>query len=74
MMRRTFFLYFAVPMRVQDSDAQQRANDFARLANDFIATWNQLMALEARGRWDVKLARECEAAFRKLTENIGWVR
>jgi hypothetical protein len=63
---------FAAYRPLQGPTAKDYSDEFNRLANDFISSWNSLMALEAKGRWDVKLARECEAAFNRLTKSVGW--
>jgi len=61
--------FFLVPQKPADLQAE-----FNTLANDFIADWNTLMGMEARGKWDRKLARMVEKDFERLTAHVGWVR
>lgn len=52
----------------------QMDDDFTRAVNRFIVAWNAVSSAIASGRWDVKAAAACEAAFQELTEHPAWIR
>lgn len=72
MRRRELFVAALAPGLLAQTPQDLEA-EFSGLFNEFVADWNLLVSAKIRGRWDVKVARDVEKDFQKLTEHPGWI-